>query len=81
MAGRTVHAIALHRLLAAAKKDELTGLLRRHGDDVCVLLVDQDHLKDVMGILAIRLRTPLRGRPPTGTRPGPAPRVGRQAGR
>ncbi|TMU96609.1 hypothetical protein [Streptomyces sp. DASNCL29] len=58
MAGWTVHAIALHRRLAAAKKDELTGLLRRHGDDVCVLLVDQDRLKDVMGILATRLRTP-----------------------
>ncbi|WP_445520951.1 GGDEF domain-containing protein [Streptomyces sp. NEAU-174] len=58
--GWTVHAIALHRRLAAAKKDPLTGLLRRdaytararqvlrrHGDDVCLVLVDQDHFKDV----------------------------------
>nr|WTB12135.1 GGDEF domain-containing protein [Streptomyces antimycoticus] len=60
VAGWTVHAIALHRRLAAAKKDPLTGLLRRdaytararqvlrrHGDEVCVVLVDQDHFKDV----------------------------------
>ncbi|GAA3372388.1 GGDEF domain-containing protein [Streptomyces antimycoticus] len=58
--GWTVHAIVLHRRLAAAKKDPLTGLLyrdaytarsrqilRRHGDDVYVVMVDQDHLKDV----------------------------------
>ncbi len=60
LTGWTVHAIALHRRLAAAKRDPLTGLprrdaytararkiLRRHGDDVCVVLVDQDHFKDV----------------------------------
>ncbi|GAA3381143.1 GGDEF domain-containing protein [Streptomyces sannanensis] len=60
LTGWTVHAIALHRRLAAAKKDPLTGLLRRdaytararqvlarHGDDVCVVLVDADHFKDV----------------------------------
>lgn len=59
LTGWTVHAIALHRRLAAAKKDPLTGLLRRdaytararqilarHGD-VCVVLVDADHFKDV----------------------------------
>ncbi|MFE9445669.1 GGDEF domain-containing protein [Streptomyces sp. NPDC006602] len=58
--GWTVHALALHRRLAAAKRDPLTGLLRRdaytararqvlhrHGDDTVVVLVDQDHFKDV----------------------------------
>ncbi|WP_328786078.1 GGDEF domain-containing protein (plasmid) [Streptomyces canus] len=60
LTGWTVHALALHRKLAAAKKDPLTGLLRRdaytararqvlrrHGDDTVVVLVDQDHFKDV----------------------------------
>ncbi|UXX98065.1 GGDEF domain-containing protein (plasmid) [Streptomyces sp. AD2-2] len=60
LTGWTVHAIALHRRLAAAKKDPLTGLLRRdaytararqvirrHGDDTVVVLVDQDHFKDI----------------------------------
>lgn len=60
LTGWTVHAIALHRRLAAAKRDPLTGLLRRdaytararrllarHGDDVAVVLIDQDHFKDV----------------------------------
>ena len=60
LTGWTVHALALHRRLAAAKKDPLTGLLRRdaytarawqvlrrHGDDTVVVLVDQDHFKDV----------------------------------
>jgi diguanylate cyclase (GGDEF)-like protein len=60
LTGWTVHAIALHRRLAAAKRDPLTGLLRRdaytararqilrrHGDDTAVVLVDQDHFKDV----------------------------------
>ncbi|MBC2908210.1 GGDEF domain-containing protein [Streptomyces cupreus] len=60
LTGWTVHAITLHRRLAAAKKDPLTGLLRRdaytararqvlrrHGDDTAVVLVDQDHFKDV----------------------------------
>ncbi|MGA5364178.1 GGDEF domain-containing protein [Streptomyces purpurascens] len=60
LTGWTVHALALHRRLAAAKRDPLTGLLRRdaytararqvlrrHGDDTVVVLVDQDHFKDV----------------------------------
>ncbi|WP_326658743.1 GGDEF domain-containing protein [Streptomyces canus] len=60
LTGWTVHALALHRKLAAAKRDPLTGLLRRdaytararqvlrrHGDDTVVVLVDQDHFKDV----------------------------------
>ncbi|MEU1669400.1 GGDEF domain-containing protein [Streptomyces sparsogenes] len=60
LTGWAVHAVALHRRLAAAKKDPLTGLLRRdaytararqilrrHGDDTAVVLVDQDHFKDV----------------------------------
>ncbi|WP_217208898.1 GGDEF domain-containing protein [Streptomyces sp. AC550_RSS872] len=60
LAGWTVHAVALHRRLAAAKRDPLTGLLRRdaytararqvlrrHGDDTAVVLVDQDHFKDI----------------------------------
>lgn len=60
LTGWTVHALALHRRLAAAKKDPLTGLLRRdaytararqvlrrHGDDTVMVLVDQDHFKDV----------------------------------
>ncbi|MFF0087836.1 GGDEF domain-containing protein [Streptomyces canus] len=65
LTGWTVHAVALHRKLAAAKRDPLTGLLRRdaytararqvlrrHGDDTAVVLVDQDHFKavnDTMG--------------------------------
>ncbi len=60
LTGWTVHAVALHRRLAAARRDPLTGLLRRdsftakarqllrrHGDDVLVVLVDQDHFKSV----------------------------------
>ncbi|MFE6526072.1 GGDEF domain-containing protein [Streptomyces sp. NPDC057794] len=60
LTGWTVHAVALHRRLASAKKDPLTGLLRRdaytararqvlarHGDDVAVVLVDADHFKDI----------------------------------
>ncbi|CCK32921.1 GGDEF domain-containing protein (plasmid) [Streptomyces davaonensis JCM 4913] len=60
LTGWTVHAIALHRRLAAAQKDPLTGLLRRdaytararqvlahHGDNVAVVLVDADHFKDI----------------------------------
>lgn len=60
LTGWTVHAIALHRRLAATKRDPLTGLLRRdaytararrlltrHGDDVCVVMVDADHFKDI----------------------------------
>ncbi|GGZ37612.1 GGDEF domain-containing protein [Streptomyces poonensis] len=60
LTGWTVHAVALHRRLAAARRDPLTGLLRRdsftakarqllrrHGDDVLVVLVDQDHFKTI----------------------------------
>ncbi len=65
LTGWTVHAVALHRRLAASRRDPLTGLLRRdaytararqvlrrHGDDTAVVLVDQDHFKavnDTMG--------------------------------
>ena len=65
LTGWTVHALALHWKLAAAKKDPLTGLLRRdaytararqvlrrHGDDTVVVLVDQDHFKDVNDTLS-----------------------------
>ncbi|MFH8698976.1 GGDEF domain-containing protein [Streptomyces chartreusis] len=60
LTGWTVHVLALHRRLTAAKKDPLTGLLRRdaytararqvlarHGDDTAVILVDADHFKDI----------------------------------
>ncbi|MFJ1751187.1 GGDEF domain-containing protein [Streptomyces sp. NPDC088116] len=60
LTGWVVHAVALHRQLAATKRDPLTGLLRRdayttrarrlltrHGDDVCVVMVDADHFKDI----------------------------------
>jgi diguanylate cyclase (GGDEF)-like protein len=65
LTGWAVHAVALHKQLAATRKDPLTGLLRRdsytararrrlarHGDDTAVVLVDQDHFKavnDTMG--------------------------------
>jgi diguanylate cyclase (GGDEF)-like protein len=58
LTGWTVHAIALHRQLAATRRDPLTGLLRRdaytararrllarHGDHTAV--VDCDHFKDI----------------------------------
>jgi diguanylate cyclase (GGDEF)-like protein len=60
LTGWTVHAVALHRRIAAARRDPLTGLLRRdaytahahrllrrHGDEIAVVLVDQDHFKGV----------------------------------
>ncbi|MFE5199901.1 diguanylate cyclase domain-containing protein [Streptomyces sp. NPDC056601] len=60
LAGWTVHAVTLHRRLAASRRDPLTGLLRRdayttqarqslrrHGDDTAVVLVDQDHFKAI----------------------------------
>jgi diguanylate cyclase (GGDEF)-like protein len=60
LTGWTVHALTLHRRLAAARKDPLTGLLRRdaytarawrvlarHGDDAAVILVDADHFKAI----------------------------------
>ncbi|MGW2707315.1 GGDEF domain-containing protein [Streptomyces sp. NPDC001340] len=65
LTGWAVHAIALHKQLAATRRDPLTGLLRRdaytararrllarHGDDTAVVLIDQDHFKavnDTMG--------------------------------
>ncbi|MEV7130947.1 GGDEF domain-containing protein [Streptomyces sp. NPDC093260] len=65
LTGWTVHAITLHKRLAAKDKDPLTGLLRRdaytvrarwilarHGDDAAVVMVDADHFKrinDTMG--------------------------------
>ncbi|MER6408880.1 GGDEF domain-containing protein [Streptomyces viridosporus] len=65
LTGWTVHAVTLHRRLAASRKDPLTGLLRRdaytararrilrrHGDSTAVVLVDADHFKavnDTMG--------------------------------
>jgi diguanylate cyclase (GGDEF)-like protein len=65
LAGWTVHAVALHKRLAATKRDPLTGLLRRdsytararrllsrHGDDATVVMVDADRFKainDAMG--------------------------------
>ncbi|MFF9607625.1 GGDEF domain-containing protein [Streptomyces sp. NPDC014684] len=60
LTGWAVHAVALHKQLAATRKDPLTGLLRRdsytacarrllarHGDDTAVVIVDQDHFKAV----------------------------------
>ncbi|WP_309030914.1 GGDEF domain-containing protein [Streptomyces alfalfae] len=60
LTGWTLHALALHRRLAATRKDPLTGLLRRdaytararrllarHGADTAVVIVDQDHFKAV----------------------------------
>jgi diguanylate cyclase (GGDEF)-like protein len=65
LTGWAVHAVALHKQLAATKRDPLTGLLRRdaytararrilarHGDDAAVVMVDADHFKrinDTMG--------------------------------
>ncbi|MGW6602412.1 GGDEF domain-containing protein [Streptomyces sp. NPDC055036] len=60
LTGWVVHAVALHRQLAATKRDPLTGLLRRdaytararrllarHGDNVTVVIVDADHFKQI----------------------------------
>lgn len=60
LTGWTVHALALHRKLAAARKDPLTGLLGRdgyttrarqitdrYGDASLVVLVDLDHFKQI----------------------------------
>nr|WP_168723226.1 GGDEF domain-containing protein [Streptomyces sp. SAT1]ANO42819.1 GGDEF domain-containing protein [Streptomyces sp. SAT1] len=60
LTGWTVHAVSLHRKLAAARKDPLTGLLgrdgytakarqnlARYGDSVLVVLVDLDHFKQI----------------------------------
>jgi diguanylate cyclase (GGDEF)-like protein len=60
LTGWTVHAVTLHRRLAASRRDPLTGLLRRdaytararqilrrHGDNTAVVMVDADHFKAV----------------------------------
>ncbi|MER6916092.1 GGDEF domain-containing protein [Streptomyces sp. NPDC000594] len=60
LTGWAVHALTLHKRLAATRRDPLTGLLRRdayttrarrllarHGDDTTVVMVDQDHFKAV----------------------------------
>ncbi|MCY0930867.1 GGDEF domain-containing protein [Streptomyces sp. H27-H1] len=60
LTGWAVHAVALHKKLAATKRDPLTGLLRRdsytararrllarHGDDTTVVIVDADHFKQI----------------------------------
>ncbi|MEU9376515.1 GGDEF domain-containing protein [Streptomyces sp. NPDC048255] len=59
LTGWTLHALALHRRLAATKRDPLTGLLRRDAytarahrllarhNDVAVVMVDADHFKAV----------------------------------
>ncbi|MER5571187.1 GGDEF domain-containing protein [Streptomyces goshikiensis] len=64
LTGWAVHALTLHRQLAATRKDPLTGLLRRDSytararrllarrDDLAVVMVDADHFKavnDTMG--------------------------------
>lgn len=65
LTGWVVHAVALHKQLAATKRDPLTGLLRRdaytararrllvrHGDDTTVVMIDADRFKavnDTMG--------------------------------
>ncbi|MFI5689447.1 GGDEF domain-containing protein [Streptomyces sp. NPDC051636] len=59
LTGWAVHAAALYKQLAAARRDPLTGLLRRDSytararrllsrhDDLAVVMVDQDHFKAV----------------------------------
>ncbi|MFJ5212764.1 GGDEF domain-containing protein [Streptomyces nigra] len=60
LTGWAVHAVTLHRQLAATRRDPLTGLLRRdsytvrarrllarHCDDTVLVIVDQDHFKAV----------------------------------
>ncbi|MFF8939231.1 GGDEF domain-containing protein [Streptomyces paradoxus] len=59
LTGWAVHAAALHKQLAATRRDPLTGLLRRDSytararrllsrrDDLAVVMVDQDHFKAV----------------------------------
>ncbi|MFE4055556.1 GGDEF domain-containing protein [Streptomyces sp. NPDC059096] len=60
LTGWTVHAVTLHRKLAAARRDPLTGLLgrdsyttrarqilARYGDSTLVVLVDLDHFKAI----------------------------------
>ncbi|MEU6444790.1 GGDEF domain-containing protein [Streptomyces sp. NPDC047046] len=59
LTGWAVHAVTLHRQLAATRRDPLTGLLRRDAytararrllarrDDLALVMVDQDHFKAV----------------------------------
>ncbi|MFF7452058.1 MULTISPECIES: diguanylate cyclase [unclassified Streptomyces] len=60
LTGWTVHAVTLHRKLAAARRDPLTGLLGRdgytakarqitgrYGDSSLVVIVDLDHFKEI----------------------------------
>ncbi|MFJ6792004.1 GGDEF domain-containing protein [Streptomyces angustmyceticus] len=60
LTGWTVHAVSLHRKLAVARRDPLTGLLgrdgytararqtlARYGDSALVVLVDLDHFKQI----------------------------------
>ncbi|MCL7496069.1 GGDEF domain-containing protein [Streptomyces sp. MCA2] len=60
LTGWTVHAVSLHRKLAAARRDPLTGLLGRdgyttrarqiadrYGDHALVVMVDLDHFKQI----------------------------------
>ena len=60
LAGWTTHALVLHRRLAVARRDPLTGalardgftararqILTRYGDDTLVVLVDLDHFKAI----------------------------------
>ncbi|MGN2366668.1 GGDEF domain-containing protein [Streptomyces luridiscabiei] len=60
LTGWAVHAVALHKRLAATKRDPLTGLLRRdayttrarrllarHGDNTAVIMIDADRFKQI----------------------------------
>ncbi|MGQ7754879.1 GGDEF domain-containing protein (plasmid) [Streptomyces sp. WC2508] len=60
LTGWVVHAVVLHKQLAATRRDPLTGLLRRdtytararrllarHGDDTAVVMIDADRFKAI----------------------------------
>jgi diguanylate cyclase (GGDEF)-like protein len=60
LTGWAIHAAALHKQLAATRKDPLTGLMRRdaytararrllarHGDDTTVVMIDADRFKEI----------------------------------
>lgn len=60
LTGWVLHAVAMHKQLAATKRDPLTGLLRRdaytararrllarHGDDTVLVMVDADRFKEI----------------------------------
>ncbi len=62
LTGWAVHAVALHKRLAATRTDSLTGLLRRdtytararrllarHGNDTAVVMIDADHVDRTTG--------------------------------